>query len=231
MSAITQSGDGRQCLHAHSDSDAELIRSAQLGCTECFSILFLRYSKLVLTIAWKVLRQLSEVEDLVQEVFLAIFLKVDTYDPARGSVKTWIAQMAYFKALIRRRNLYTRRLTSLEVIPNLEEMLSFEQNTKFACGALCAVDRARLVEQTLAFLNPRQRRTIELIHFDGYTLREAAGVLKESLANTRNQYYRGMKSLRTLLRFPQAVGKIAGVASQVSITAEASDPRLPAAEI
>jgi DNA-directed RNA polymerase specialized sigma24 family protein len=40
---------------------------------------------------------------------------------------------------------------------------------------------------------------IELVHFDGYTLQESAEILRETLANTRNYYYRGLKALRMFL--------------------------------
>jgi RNA polymerase sigma-70 factor (ECF subfamily) len=184
---------------------------------DCFAILFHRYCKLVLAIGWKVLRQESEAEDLVQEVFLAIFAQKHPYDEGRGSVKTWIAQLAYWRALMRRRYLYTRRLTPLE------DALPLEQEAGWRSGTLCDMERATLVEQSLALLNPRQRRTIELIHFEGYTLLEAAAALKESLANTRNQYYRGMKSLRAQMTYHRATDATPGIATQDIACPEDSD--------
>ncbi len=55
------------------------------------------------------------------------------------------------------------------------------------------------MESGIAVLNPKQRHVIELVHFEGYTLQEAAEKLRESLSNTRNYYYRGLKSLREFL--------------------------------
>jgi DNA-directed RNA polymerase specialized sigma24 family protein len=57
----------------------------------------------------------------------------------------------------------------------------------------------RYVETGIATLGIKQRRVIELVHFDGYTLQEAAEILRESLANTRNLYYRGLKELKDFL--------------------------------
>jgi RNA polymerase sigma-70 factor, ECF subfamily len=181
--------------HIHSDlaDDFALIQSLQEGCDKCFEILFARYWKLVFTIAWKILRQRTDAEDLVQEVFLTIFLQRSNYDWTRGSVKTWIAQFAHFKALIKRRYIQTRELT------NLDELSEFESGMLRFGASQGALERAAFVEECLAVLNPRQRRTVELIHFDGYTLVETAAVLKQSLANTRNIYYRGLKALRLQL--------------------------------
>ena len=58
---------------------------------------------------------------------------------------------------------------------------------------------ARYVETGTASLGQKQRQVIELVHFEGYTLREAAQILGETLANTRNYYYRGLKALRSFL--------------------------------
>ena len=184
--------------HAHSDlaDDLVLIHSLQDGCEKCFDILFARYWRLVFAIAWKILRERTDAEEIVQEVFLTLFLHSDKYDITRGSVKTWIAQFAHFKALIKRRYLQTRELT------NLDEFLEFESGLlRFETSQ--GSERAIFVEECLAVLNPRERRTVELIHFDGYTLMETASVLKESLANTRNIYYRGMKALRLKLMMPR----------------------------
>jgi RNA polymerase sigma-70 factor, ECF subfamily len=153
------------------------------------------------------------VEELVQEVFLSIFLQRNQYDPARGSVRTWIGQFAQFKALNR------RRLISKKHEFSLEEAREFEEMVHGSSVAGSAIERQLLVGECLASLNPSQRKIVEAIHFDGYTLRETADLLNESLANTRNLYYRGMKSIRLSMSRrkrpeerstkPSAVGSIA----------------------
>jgi RNA polymerase sigma-70 factor (ECF subfamily) len=177
--------------------DAALIRSLQDGCEHSFEVLFARYWKLVFAIAWKTLRQRSEAEDVVQEVFFTIYQRSDRYDPSRASVRTWIAQFAHFKALARRKVLRAAAAT------NLDELKDFESGLLRFGRPDGVLERAAFVEQCLGKLNPRQRRTLELVHFDGYTLTEAAMILKQSLANTRNLYYRGMNALRALLQNPQ----------------------------
>ena len=170
--------DDREHMHSDLIDDSALIESLRTGCERCFEVLFVRYWKLAFAISWKILRQQTEAEDIVQDVFLAIYLQRDKYDSTRGSVKTWIAQFAHFKALMRRKYLQTREMTDVDDIEAFESALS-----KVATGQ-GALERGALVEQYLRVLNPRQRRTVELIHFDGYTLLETAAVLKESLANT-----------------------------------------------
>lgn len=57
----------------------------------------------------------------------------------------------------------------------------------------------RFVESGVGSLTDKQRRTIGLVHVEGYTLQEAADAQGETLANTRNSYYRGLKALRVFL--------------------------------
>ncbi len=173
-----------------SAEDAALIQAMQGGCEQSFDLLFARYWKLVFSIAWKILRQRTESEDVVQDVFLAIYQQSAQYDPCRASVRTWIAQFAYYKALLRRRSL------QVAAAANLDELKEFEIGLSRFGQMEDVLERAAFVEQCLAVVNPRQRRLLELVHFDGYTLTEAATILKQSLPNTRNLYYRGLNALR-----------------------------------
>ena len=90
---------------AASMNDVELLQSMRNGCEKSFDELFARYWKLVFAIAWNITRHRSEAEDIVQDVFLTIYVRSSEYDAARASVRTWIAQFAHFKALVRRRSL------------------------------------------------------------------------------------------------------------------------------
>ncbi len=188
------------CEHAHSKliDDSVLIEFLQAGCEKCFEVLFVRYWKLAFAVSWKILRERTEAEDVVQDVFLAIYVQRDKYDSTRGSVKTWIAQFAHFKALMRRKYLQARE------VGDIDDFSSFQSALARVATIHGVLERSALVEQYLGTLNPRQRRTIELVHFDGYTLVETAAVLQESLANTRNLYYRGMKTLRSQMTDPDA---------------------------
>jgi len=188
-------------IHSGNVGDDELVRYLQAGCDRCFDLLFARYWRLVLAISWKILREHAAAEDVVQEVFLTIYLKRNMYDSTRGSIRTWIAQFAHFKALTNRRRLQTQELAYMD------ELSHFEREMTRISTYQEVLERAALVEECLSSLNSRQRRTIELVHFDGYTLLETAGILEESLANTRNLYYRGMKALRSYLARASACGK------------------------
>jgi RNA polymerase sigma-70 factor (ECF subfamily) len=185
--------------HGHDESlvDVVLLENVCDGCGDCFALLFRRHFRQVFSIAYKILRDQSEAEDILQEVFLAIFLRQERFDPARGSVKTWILQFAYFKSLLRRRYLRIRNFYKFEEISEARDIRGAQSSEIFGMNS---GEWARYVEAGIAALNAKQRRMIELIHFEGYTLQESADIERESLANTRNHYYRGLKALRIFLK-------------------------------
>ena len=192
--------------HGHLEplSDDQLLTNIQQACSVCFEELFHRYCRQVYSVAFRILRDRAETEDIVQEVFLSIFLQQERFDPNRASLRTWILQFAYFKALLRRRYLSVRNFYKQE---ELSETIEIRRRVPSEAFGLTAPEWARYVESGIAALNPKQRHVIELVHFEGYTLQEAAEKSRESLANTRNYYYRGLKALRDFLVVRRATSK------------------------
>jgi RNA polymerase sigma-70 factor (ECF subfamily) len=184
-------------LHSLSLSDEALVSCIGSGCSECFAALFQRYCRQVFSVSFKILRDRPEAEDLLQEVFLAIYLQREKFDPSRGSVKTWILQFAYFKSLLRRRYLRIRNFYTQE---ELVESHDFRRRSPSELAGLSSAEWTRFVECGIASLNPKQRQILELVHFEGYTLSETSEIVRETLTNTRNYYYRGLKALRTFLQ-------------------------------
>jgi RNA polymerase sigma-70 factor (ECF subfamily) len=190
--------------HVEPRPDDELLSNIKQGCSTCFEQLFHRYCRQVYSVAFRILRDRAETEDIVQEVFLSIFLEQERFDPSRGSMRTWILQFAYFKALLRRRYLNVRNFYKQEEI---SETTDIRRNQRTETLGLTSAEWARYVESGIAMLNAKQRHVIELVHFEGYTLQEVAEKLRESLSNTRNYYYRGLKALRDFLVVRTAVKK------------------------
>ncbi|MBZ5683207.1 MAG: sigma-70 family RNA polymerase sigma factor [Acidobacteriia bacterium] len=182
--------------HSASAADEVLIHNIGEGCAECFACLFERYCRHVVSVAFRILRDRQEAEDILQEVFLAIYLQREKFDASRGSVKTWILQFAYFKSLLRRRYLRIRNFYTQE---EFSEEQQFHRRTVSEALGLSSAEWARFVESGIAALGPKQRQVVELVHFEGYTLQETSEIVRETFANTRNYYYRGLKALRTFL--------------------------------
>lgn len=173
-----------------------MVRELQAGNDDALAILYDRYYNAVLGVGLRVLRDRGEAEDILQNVFLEIADKVGQFDPARGTVLVWILQCAYGRSLNRRNYLLVRRFYANVAMSDLSE---FEQGT-LRLYAEAPQECARFVREALALLSESQRRTIEMVHFEGLNLKDVAERTEQTFSNTRHHYYRGMAKLREHLR-------------------------------
>ncbi len=185
--------------------DNELMQQLILGNDDAFAVIVDRYQRLIYSVAYKLVKDQGEAEDVVQIVFLDVFRKKGLFDPSKGTLKMWLLQYAYTRSINRRYHLQHRHFYSKM---NLDEIMPLALSTERTTDRwLTATEAGRYLAQAFALLNPKQRRAIELISIEGMTFVEAAEKAGESLPATRHNYYRGMVKLRdTLLPQPQEHG-------------------------
>ena len=182
-------------------SDEELVAKLQDGHTESLAILFERHSALVFRNARRVLRNHAEAEDLVQQVFFDLLRAAHKYDPEKGSFKTWLLMLAYCRTINRWRQLQASHYyDSANIEDVLPEILQAAQQPFPFHGA----EAICLVEQALEMIQPRQRRTIELIYYEGLTAEEVAERTGESTPTVRHNLYRGLAKLRAVMQEAKA---------------------------
>jgi RNA polymerase sigma-70 factor, ECF subfamily len=179
-------------------SDEDVVERLCQGYSDALPVLFDRFYRLVLKIALRILRDPGEAEDVMQDVFFEIFNKAAQFDPARGSAKTWILQYAYHRSLSRRQYLALRNFYGRHQIGERE--VSESNSADASWRGLTFQEWKRAIEQGLATLNENQRKTLELVCFEGFLLSEIAERTKESLPNVRHHYYRGLEGLRKFLQ-------------------------------
>lgn len=179
-------------------SDEDVMEQLREGHPGALPTLFNRFYRLVLKIALRILRDPGEAEDVMQEVFFEIFNKAAQFDPAKGSTKTWIVQYAYHRSLSRRQYLSLRNFYDRHQTAELE--VAESNGLHVTWRGLTFLEWRRVIQQGLATLNEKQRKTLELACFHGLLLSEIAELTKESLPNVRHHYYRGLEGLRKFLQ-------------------------------
>jgi len=92
--------------------DEELLARVQKKDYDAVGVLFDRYARLFLGVSYRILANRVEAEDMVQKVFLRLCQKSNTFDPAEGSVRTWMVQFAYRRSFDRRSYLRRRFFTA-----------------------------------------------------------------------------------------------------------------------
>jgi RNA polymerase sigma-70 factor, ECF subfamily len=158
-------------------------------------LLFHRYSRLLLGVAQRILRDTSEAEDLVQDVFLFIERKCTVFDSSKCSARSWIIQMAYQRALDRRRYLTTRHFYKHEEVEPDDRRCSRMLTSENDYSAETVYGRNGLAK-VLGSLSDDQRETLRLHFFEGCTLAEISTQLGQPIGNIRHHYYRGLDKLR-----------------------------------
>jgi RNA polymerase sigma-70 factor (ECF subfamily) len=180
-------------------SDECLISRLKQGEREGIAELFRRHSGAIYRFGKKILRDSAEADDLVQEVFLYVYRKSELFDSAKGSARSWIFQIAYTQALLRRRKLKSIGFYSLADADNpraaefcAELLAGYETTVE---GLFGRNGWKKIIED----LTEDQRETLRLHFFEGYTFAEIAKKLGQSYANVRNHHYRGLEKVRKYL--------------------------------
>ena len=174
--------------------DVELMQYVTSGCTDAVSVLFDRYHRLVFSIAFRIVRDPGEAEDVVQTVFLDIFRAAANFDPCKGMFKVWVLQYAYHRALHRKRHLVANHFYRWT---ELETALAIASRRAFSGDEL---EVTRLAEEILGKLRPRRRAIIEMTYYEGLTAEEIAVRLGESVHVIRHDLHRGLAALRAALK-------------------------------
>jgi RNA polymerase sigma-70 factor (ECF subfamily) len=179
------------------EDDSILMAQLVAGNGDAFAVIVDRYRRLVLSVAFRIVRNAAEAEDIVQNVFLDIFRVAGQFDPSRGSLKVWILQYAYTRSINRRHYLEQRQFYSAMEIEEVNPLnLPMEPvNTK----RLLPLEIIQIVRQSLRMLSERQQSVIELMYFEGLTLAEASRRTGESQSALRHNYYRGLMKLREVI--------------------------------
>ncbi len=177
-------------------SDEILIARVQSGEGDALALLFRRYARQVRSIGKKILRDQTEADDLVQDVFLYLHRKSTLFDSSKGSCRSWIFQVAYTQAFIRRRELKGHGFYDFGVRDNSVKCDEGDGNVtdydKTGEGLLGRNGWRKIGED----LTKDQRETLRLHFFEGYTFAEIAEKMGQTYANIRNHHYRGLEKLR-----------------------------------
>jgi len=173
----------------------DLLARVAKGDREALGCLFESYARIVRSIADRILRDSAEAEDLVQDLFLFIQRKSGIFDSSKGSARSWIVQMAYQRAIERRRYLTTRQFYTHTDPSNRADQVVGTPTTEDDYSPTAVFGRNGL-SKVLLTLSEDQRDTLRLRFFEGYTLSEISEKLGQPHGNVRHHYYRAIDKLR-----------------------------------
>lgn len=189
-------------------TDDELLRGICMGDREALGTLFRRYARIVRGVAYKVLKDASEADDLLQDIFLLVNRLCQTFDSSKGSARFWILQMTYRRAISRRRYLTSRHFyTHVDLDQAADRLGDVPSKSADGNSLYGDLERKQAWETWLAELSGHQRQTLHLFFFEGYTFEEIASKTGQTVGNARNHYYRGLQKLRKQISAGKLPGK------------------------
>ena len=163
-----------------------------------FRALYARYGDLVYSTALRIVRDAHLAQDMVQEIFLRLWRRPDSFVAGRGRFPTWLISVSRNRAVdeIRSRN---RRYRHESASPEQQERELPSTNSIDPALTAELADQRRLVLAALAGLPSEQRRVIELAYFGGFTQQEIAQRLSQPLGTVKTRIRLGMQKLRAAL--------------------------------
>ena len=188
-------------------SDEALMAEVCLGSREALAQLFRRHAGIVRGVAYRVLRDGCEADDLLQDIFLLIHRLCGSFDNSKASARFWILQMTYRRAISRRRYLNSRHFYTRLGLEDVESELADPRSSAAEIEGL--IDAARgngSLQKVFEELSENQQQTLRLFFVEGYTFDEIAEKLGQSRGNIKNHYFRGLDRLRKHI----FSGKLAG---------------------
>ena len=189
------------------DDDWLLAQRIRSGDRAALGEVYDRHASVAMAVALRVVADREQAEDLVHDAFVAIWQKIDRFDPARGSLRSWIVTIVRNRAIDRLRG--TR--PSIE-IGEADERSLLRSGPNPTWDDVLAQLRAEQLRTALDGLPAEQRQAIELAYFGGRTYREIATLTGVPLGTANGRLRLALARLRELLRQSDAapVGARAG---------------------
>jgi RNA polymerase sigma-70 factor (ECF subfamily) len=150
------------------------------------ALLFDRYSKIVYSVALRVLRDPASAEDVLQEVFMQIWRNPNSFIATRGSLGGWLAVVARNRSIdALRRKRPSEPVEDMALASNYNLADEAERNS--------LMEKARGV---IRLLPMEQRKTLEMAFFDGLTHSEIAEMTGDPLGTVKTRIRSALTSLR-----------------------------------
>ena len=181
--------------HGAAETDIDVVQRLAAGDRDAVAELYDRHAARVMGLAVRIVRNSSDAEEVVQEVFSQAWRTAPNYQPARGTVAGWLLMMARTRAIDRVRARQTRRDTGGEPDPD-----GLAADGAAVPDQLIASQEASRVREAMLALPVEQRTAIELAYFEGLTQSEIAERTQTPLGTVKTRIRAALTSLRRSVR-------------------------------
>lgn len=176
--------------------DFELMSSISAGDARALKALYDRHAGLVFTICLRIVRDRTEAEDLLTEIFFELWEKRDRYNAMRGSPVAYLITLSRSRAIDRKRR---KRPIVSGSIETAIQMGNAPSAGPTPAEATEAGERGTMINRCFDRLEEPQRQAIECAFYDGLSHSEVATKLSRPLGTIKTQIRTGLLRLRECL--------------------------------
>ena len=183
-------------------ADAELLirllDSTSRGDQRAFRQLYDASSSHLFGLLIRMLKRRDWAEEALQDCYLKIWQKADTYAPEKGAPLTWLMTVARYRAL----DLLRMKRPEVEMPEESEAApMTFADETGTLDPESRAVEKEGLgrLSECMEGLQEEQKRSVLLAYYEGYTHQELAKAMNAPLGTVKSWVRRGLQRLRECL--------------------------------
>jgi RNA polymerase sigma-70 factor, ECF subfamily len=191
--AVVEAGRAPHRDSGDPSADIDAIRRVAGGDADALAQLYDRHSRIVYSLAFRVLGDGSDAEEIVQDVFAQVWRQAARYDTTRGAVVAWMLMMTRSRAIDRIRAKRGLPPVAPDSWKGLTEMVDPAQGPELTTLSAEQVGRVR---DALGTLPLPQRMAIQLAFYEGLTHIEIAERLAEPLGTVKTRIRLGLLKLR-----------------------------------
>ncbi|HLI43764.1 MAG TPA: sigma-70 family RNA polymerase sigma factor [Acidimicrobiales bacterium] len=173
-------------------SDASLVIAVGRWQEVALAELYRRHAGAVYGLARRLLRDERLAEEVTQEVFVRLWQAPDRFDPARGSLRSYLLSVTHGRAVDLLRSESSRRAREDRAAATAEASYDLEHE-------MMDLLTAERVREAVASLPHAEQEVIELAYFGGHTYREVARITNTPEGTTKTRIRSGMRRLQAAL--------------------------------
>jgi RNA polymerase sigma-70 factor, ECF subfamily len=171
-------------------TDSWYIDRVKNGDREAFASLIEKHKSMVYTVAYRIVKNHEDAEELAQDAFLKVFQSIEQFEQ-RSKFSTWIYKIVYNSAIsfIRKKRIISTTLEPV-IIENFAEDEIFEN-----LGQLDEEEQKILVESLMKKLNHEESTLVSLYYMDDCSVQEIAEITGLSVSNVKVKLHRIRKQM------------------------------------
>ena len=178
-----------------SRSDEEIAALIQKGDIDCFGILINRYKAKMMRYARKFLSDSEDVGDIVQEIFIKVYVNIQSFDIER-KFSSWLYRIAHNELV----NALKKRKKSVLPLFDLDTFLPISLRDDSLREDIGKKDIKMMIDKCLDRLKPKYREPIILYYLEELTYREIAEVMRIPISTVGIRIKRAKEKMRSIFK-------------------------------